>query len=350
MTLNNKQILNLVLIANANEKIGGGHVSRLLILAKEFLKINFKVYLLTDKNSELPYPLPKIEVIRVDSILNFKEIKSNIDFPIDVTILDGYNFSTEFEKSVNSISIVTCIFDDFKNKTHQCDFIINQNLGVTKNDYTYPKSSIVLSGEEYTLFEDQILNEATKSIRNKINTVLVNFGSYDIFQLSKYVVQELMEFEIEIIFAMGHSSPEFLIDFINSLSKQIKFSHKIYPYTDLLSLMQKADIVIGGSGSSIWHRCILGLPSIIISQSDDQVEIAKHLEQNNFALYLNHFNVLQKNSLKNLMSQLKNNNSILENISKKVQTLFDGNGKNRILSKIMNCYSIKKSKYVQKRI
>ena len=29
--------------------------------------------------------------------------------------------------------------------------------------------------------EDQILNEATKSIRNKINTVLVNFGSYDIF-------------------------------------------------------------------------------------------------------------------------------------------------------------------------
>ena len=46
-----------------------------------------------------------------------------------------------------------------------------------------------------------------------------------------------------------------------------------------LLLFFEADLAIGAGGSSNWERCCLGLPSIIVAMSENQLPIAKALQK-----------------------------------------------------------------------
>ena len=60
----------------------------------------------------------------------------------------------------------------------------------------------------------------------------------------------------------------------------------LYDVTDMAALMACADLSIGGGGSTAWERCCLGLPTLMLTIADNQLSIAKALDNAKAAVYV----------------------------------------------------------------
>ena len=104
-----------------------------------------------------------------------------------------------------------------------------------------------------------------------------------------------------------------------------KFSH-IVPinYTKNISnLISKCDFAITSGGTILWEKCVLGIPSITIPLSKNQILNSKLLEKKRGTIFIKKFENLE-NKLNNL--QLNE----LKKISTNSLKVCDGDGLNRI--------------------
>jgi len=58
---------------------------------------------------------------------------------------------------------------------------------------------------------------------------------------------------------------------------------------DMARLMSRADLAIGGGGSTSWERCALGLPVAVITLAANQMEATTCLREHGAIRYLGHF-------------------------------------------------------------
>jgi len=45
----------------------------------------------------------------------------------------------------------------------------------------------------------------------------------------------------------------------------------------MAALMDRADLAIGAASSASWERCALGLPAVLVTMADNQVDVARSL-------------------------------------------------------------------------
>ena len=76
---------------------------------------------------------------------------------------------------------------------------------------------------------------------------------------------------------------------------------------NIADLMAAADLAIGGGGTMMWERCLLKLPTLIISIATNQINLAKSLHSINAAVYIGDFSTLTCESIKDSIVELMNN-------------------------------------------
>ena len=105
--------------------------------------------------------------------------------------------------------------------------------------------------------------------------ILVYFGGTDKNNLTELTLSSFLKLNRKnIALDIVINSKNLQKEKIKKLSKKNK-NIKIYSdLTSLASLILKADLAIGASGTTSWERCCLGLPSIVISIADNQIPIA----------------------------------------------------------------------------
>lgn len=92
----------------------------------------------------------------------------------------------------------------------------------------------------------------------------------------------------------------------------------------MAELMANVDLAIGAAGSSVWERCCLGLPSIIIPIADNQKPIAEFLAKEKLAIVISDYSEL------NLIEQFyKKLNPVL------ISHFCDGLGVERVVKKML---------------
>ena len=93
----------------------------------------------------------------------------------------------------------------------------------------------------------------------------------------------------------------------------------------LCNLMRKTDLYLGSGGTSTWERCCLGLPSIVISTSENQVKQNQYLSKKGVIEYLgNSESISNDNIIKALHKFFYKYDS--RKMSKKALKITDGNG------------------------
>jgi hypothetical protein len=53
--------------------------------------------------------------------------------------------------------------------------------------------------------------------------------------------------------------------------------YQIHVNPDMAQLMYDADVAIGAAGSSVWERCCLGLPQVLLQTADNQAKVLEYL-------------------------------------------------------------------------
>lgn len=264
--------------AEASLQIGTGHVMRCLVLAEALENAGWECCFISSQTS---YDLVK----RAEKFkrLNPKEIWQN-PLKADLLVVDNYSrnstYESHFKKHVKTILVI----DDLADRKHECDILLDQNLGSKATDYRdlVNADCEILTGTEFCLLRPEFAAARPAALQKrsqtkKIGKILVNFGGSDInnHSLKALEMLEKSSFQGDVGVVLGFNAIHF--DKIQNFAVTSKNQITIHKQADMAQLIFAADLAIAAGGTSAWERCCLGLPTYIIKIAENQEKIFQEL-------------------------------------------------------------------------
>ena len=338
---------NVLIRCDASLNMGTGHIIRCRTLARQLVTIGFRVificrkqrgdliHILNQEFEVIELPINKLanteglsgrELYKAwlgcdqikdafDSITGLKEHK--ID-RIDWIILDHYGIDRTWENWLrkelkNKHEIKLLVIDDLADRMHEAELLLDQNYFGNKTFARYNKwtnsGCRLLLGPLYALLGDEYSQiKKSLSARTEIKKILILYGGNDKYNLTEKAVRALADKELRYIsidVVLGIQSEETKV--ITQLVGERINGRTYTNMPSLAGLMAKADLAIGGGGSTTWERACLGLPSIVTSLSANQEDFNNELSKENFILLTKKVNDITPEYLKELILEIKSN-------------------------------------------
>lgn len=336
---------------DASYKIGYGHIHRCITLADSFASAGINCTFICKDLEGFPKNLIRsqgynLELISssdlkknwLDDVLYTKKIvKKRVDF----IIVDHYEINHLWEKELKKLSKQMIVIDDLSNKKHDCDILINQNLGTVKEDYInlVPKETKLFIGPQYALLRPEFRQFRDFSIKRRknltIKNLLISLGGvdennfvYEVLAALKKIEHETLS-QVDVIIGNGNTKKKSLNKIANEFSISLNFYENI---TNMAEIMSRSDLIIGGGGISSWERCSLGIPSIIFILADNQKKGAYALEKEKCSILIKN-NEYFEEELKSALNYYSNESNLKNSINSCL-SICKGDGVNKILKSI----------------
>jgi len=104
---------------------------------------------------------------------------------------------------------------------------------------------------------------------------------------------------------------------------------------DMAELMARADLAVSAGGTTVWERCALGLPSLVITVAENQERTVSDMAESGYLLFLGRSEAVSINSLYHALEIALQSPWLLISFARKTQSLVDGSGADRIAQEIM---------------
>ncbi len=214
---------------------------------------------------------------------------------IDWLIVDHYALDARWEKRLRQACQRVMVIDDLADRPHDCDLLLDQNLGRIATDYSdlVTERCRVLVGPGYALLRPEFASARDESFAHRaipqLRHVLVAFGGVDKGNVTVRALDALkacpLPAECHITVVMGPHAP--WTDQVRDKAEQMPWPTTVLVNVqDMARLMAASDLAIGAAGVSAWERCCLGLPTVIIILADNQRNGAAALEARGAAILL----------------------------------------------------------------
>jgi len=297
---------------DASLKIGSGHVMRCLTLADELVRrggtctfvtrildghladlISHRGHkVLTLEDAELSQLLandaPYQEWLPVDWLTDVEQTIDSIRSRVfDWLIVDHYSLDAQWEKALREHVKNILVIDDLANRNHDCDVILDQNLGREPIDYDSLLNDQAenLIGPRYALLRPEFAQWREFSLAhresNRMRRLLVSMGGVDQDNITGKVLQAIDNLEMpigtHIDIVLGASAP--WVEEVKDQALAMKYESMVHvSISNMAELAANSDLAIGAAGSTSWERCTLGLPSVLFLLADNQKEVLAALE------------------------------------------------------------------------
>lgn len=260
----------------------------------------------------------------------------------DRVIVDHYALSRDWERALRPQCAHLMAIDDYTDRAHDCDLLLNQNLGVSAEDYApglLAPGCTLLTGTRYALLRPEFARARPAALaRRRENTaggrILVTMGGVDPDNATGTVLAALAAGALPAGWAvnvvMGGQAPH--LGAVRAQAEALPFETRIVvDSTEMAGLMVEADFAIGAAGSTSWERCTLALPSIVVVLADNQEPLARALVASGAAL-----RVAAKDSdaLAAAVSRLANDPDLRRAMAQAAAAVADGNGTALVAAKI----------------
>ena len=103
----------------------------------------------------------------------------------------------------------------------------------------------------------------------------------------------------------------------------------------LCNLMKNADLYLGSGGTTTWERCCLGLPSIVISTSENQVRQNEYLFNKGVIKYLGKAESVSEENIRTALLMFAEGYDSTK-MSKKALKITNGNGAELVSKEFLN--------------
>lgn len=369
---------------DAGSRIGLGHVSRSLALAKELLRAGARVVWIARRlpaewratlislGIEL-YTLPDLygpSLVSSSALApggapwerdahHTLQILGSTRPPFDLLVVDHYELDAKWESRMRSLATMILAIDDAHDdrpgRAHDCDFLLDPAASRAPRALTHvPSHCRSLTGTGYALVDPEYARwrlhamarrakrggtgaatgpQATDRDRTAqpVRRVLVSFGGVDHTNATAKAIEALRrcEFEGEVDVVLGELAPH--LHAVKGLVEQSLPQGRLHVgRSNLASLMAFADLAIGAAGNTSWERCTLGLPSIVISTAPNQQNVARALAEQAAALYLGDDEKVTVDALAQALRELLTDRDRLASMAHRAATLCDGLGAARV--------------------
>lgn len=327
--------------ADASIEIGTGHVMRCLTLAEA----------LRDQGAECQFICSAedgnmLQAIRekgfkasgVEPFMNWRidaeQTQADLaESRVNWIIVDHYALDSRWEQALKAHCHKLMVIDDLADRTHDCDLLLDQNLGRLKSDYEklVPAACQLLIGPKYALLRPEFAAWRDYSLKRRavdteLKQLLISMGGTDYSNSTSQILQALKQVPLptncHITVVMGASSP--WIQQATALAETMPWSTEVKVNVgNMAELMANSDLSIGAAGSTSWERCCLGLPSIQFVLANNQRLIANALHLANAAISVDMGSFNAAASALCASSKLANK---LNSLTKATQTISNGTG------------------------
>lgn len=359
----------LAIRVDASEKMGSGHLMRCLTLADAAAALGYRsvflsavmlpslstlilerghqlVSLKADGATSNEYDhsswLPGSEQGDAQaSLAAIREItNANNQAPLWV-VVDHYALAAPWETELQ-MSAPVLVIDDLSDRSHVARALLDQTFGKSASAYRdwVPADTTLMIGAKFALLRPEFHRKRSESLerRAKLTTIhngLVTLGGVDNDNLTERVLEALAatELPMAVTVVAGASNPN-----KNRLVRQAQTSWpwvRVLEHTeDMAKLMVEADFCIGAAGSTSWERCVLGLPTLMLTLAANQRTIAQNLAQAGAALDFGELSPARQDALVQTIKNWLSAPESLKLMSERAAQVCDGLGTQRVLNKM----------------
>lgn len=296
---------------DASLEIGTGHVMRCLTLASGLLEIGAKITFLCRAHDGNLIDLIRSHGLSVNVLPMLSQVddcdKTQIHLShstwlgcswqvdvdhcrevitdrVDWIIVDHYAIDYRWEKAMRDKCNKMMCIDDLADRAHECDLLLDHNLGRTKLDYYELVSSDtkLLLGPRYALLRNEFAEwrDASLNVRtqSRLRHLFVSMGGVDIDNVTEIILKAIDQSRLidleRITVVLGPHAP--WIDNIRRQASEMLGSVTVLSsVNNMAELLAQCDLAIGAGGTTTWERCSLGIPSILISLAENQKFISE---------------------------------------------------------------------------
>lgn len=275
----------------------------------------------------------------VDWVTDAEQSKVGVgETAADWLIVDHYALDSRWERTLRPLCGKLMVIDDLANRQHDCDLLLDQNLGREAVDYCQlvPENSQVLVGPHYALLrpefsalrEDSLTRRTTNS---QLQHLLISMGGVDKSNATGKVLEAIKDCtlpaDLRITVVMGKHAP--WLDRVRLLARQVTQPIEVkVNVSNMAQLMAESDLAIGSAGGTSWERCCLGLPAIVIVLADNQRDGADALEQRGCVKLID-----QLADLPHVLCEMLGESAsphVMSQLSQSSSNITDGNGAARV--------------------
>ncbi len=255
----------------------------------------------------------------------------------DWLIVDHYGLDVNWEKRLRPHIVSLMVIDDLANRHHDCDLLLDQN-SIDGNEGRYknlvPETCLFLIGPRFALLKQEYaIYRKDLSVRNgEVRRVLVFFGGSDRGNMTSLALEALSVPEF------SHMNVDVVVGANNQQHRLLEQQACARPLTNLYGLrshladlMAQADLFIGAGGATTWERMCLGLPSLVIALSENQLHACEALSSAGLIQYVGVAANISVNDLKAKLSEMLDSPSRLKSQSTESQAFVDGRGVARVI-------------------
>lgn len=262
-----------------------------------------------------------------------------------LVIIDNYALGSAWVDIAVNKECEVLFIDDLANRKLDCQFLLNQNLGTSAEQYeTLLKSGTVkLLGPTYALLRPEFSMARQKALNRKRDTLpsrlLIAFGGTDESNATLKALECLHNATIrglsEIVVVLDIHAPH--LDSVRDAAKQMHIPTRVLSgVTRMDEVLLDVDLALGAAGSSVWERCALGIPSLLLTLADNQKSGSLALADAGAGIHLG--SIEDQNWKPRLVSTLGKalETDCWQALCAKAAAVCDGQGTQRVVSTLMD--------------
>ena len=332
--------------ADASPELGTGHVVRCRTLAAELQRRGWTVsFASRDLPPELARSIrgSRMELIELVSAAGLDAehavIAAVVARPVTVAVVDHYGIGADWQRAAGVWAERMMAIDDLADRFQAVDLVLNQNPGAGPSRYRalVPPAARILDGPTYALVRPEfavarLRRQGEPSHHGRVDRILVFISGSDPHDVTRRAARAATAIGVPVDVVVGAAYP-----FLARLQAWAAVQPLIELHVDsheMAALMERADISIGAPGSASWERCTLGLPSVLVTLADNQVEIARHLADVGAALDLGWHAAVTTAELEDALVALAADPARLIAMSKAAAQITDGQGTVRVADEL----------------
>lgn len=337
--------------ADASAGIGTGHVVRCRTLAAELRRRGWTASLASrDLPPELARSIRESEMalISLDAAASLDAehavIAEQAVRPVTLAVVDHYGIGADWQRAARVWVERMMAIDDLADQFQAVDLVLNQNPGLGASRYRglVPPGAQILDGPTYALVRHEFAAIRTRADlgrrqgearhRGRVERILVFMSGSDPHDVTRGAARAATAVGVPVDVVVGAAYP-----FLAPLQAWAAGQPSVEIHVDtqeMATLMARADISIGAPGSATWERCTLGLPTLLVTLADNQVETARHLADVGAALDLGWHSAVTTAELEDALVALAADPARLIEMSEAAARITDGQGTVRVADEI----------------
>jgi len=327
--------VNYVIKAEATNEEGLGMVSRAFCLAEEMLSRNLLVTIVTNepfgrkyfKNQFLEIAVIPLETSFEDEL----KILKNLVNESTVLILTEYKNLNEYYGLLHPHKLVL-LSDEVEPIHTPIDLFVSSFLLKAPQNNNIKKA---LCGLEYHFIKKEILNLQKATLEEDPKKVLLTMGGSDNKELTVAMMSLLYS---------SVKNCKFTV-LLGTCNQRIGFTEKrILGISDDIEINRNASKVehqynsfgfaICKGGVTSFELMYLGIPLLIVSTSNVQIEMLDFLNKQGGILYMGHWDEISEENINSKIQELYADFSNRKKLSERAKQIIDGKGISRIVNAI----------------